>query len=203
MINAEGMTVLEIVESVFGKFKCIQSGTGGWWVYELCPGRVVRQFHEVITIDTTSGVPRSHVEMEHILGKYNPNESKVAKEDEWKYVVNGTSTATLKSKGKVSSVTPPPAGGNGAYYFQEYIHGDVCDHEDVTDSAIKAGEFGEGDIERATTVRYFCGKQLEMTVKEDSTCHYIVDVTMPDLCGHPLFKAPVSKRQVVKCLPNV
>jgi hypothetical protein len=40
-----------------------------------------------------------------------------------------------------------------------------------------------------------------MTVKEDSTCYYIVKVSIPALCTHPLFQAPISKKQVVKCLP--
>ena len=81
-----------------------------------------------------------------------------------------------------------------------YKRQDLCDHEDVTDSAIKAGAFGEGGIERSTTIRYSCGVKFEMIVKEDSTCHYIADVTVPALCSHPLFRAPVSKKQVVKCL---
>jgi len=186
------MTVVEIIESLFRKDRCMQTGTGGWWLYELCPGRHIRQFHEVTLLDRITGVPRAEVESEHILGVYNPMDDLVEKEDEWQHVVNETAATTGASSG---------SRGNGAYYAQEYTSGEVCDHEDVTDSAIKAGEFGEGHIERATTVRYSCGSQLGMTVKEDSTCHYVVDVTMPVLCGHPFFKAPVSKRQVVKCLP--
>jgi hypothetical protein len=168
------------------------------WLFELCAGRHVRQVHEVTLLDRITGVPRTEVETEHILGMYDTEDDLITKESEWKHVVNETKTTTgSSSKGGKS----PPGGGNGAYYKQEYVSGDVCDHEDVTDSAIKAGEFGEGGIQRATTVKYSCGNQLEMTVKEDSTCHYIVDVTIPALCGHPFFKAPVSKRQVVKCLP--
>lgn len=193
------MTVVEILNSLFGKDKCMQTGTGGWWLYELCPGRHVRQFHEVTLLDRITGVPRTEVETEHILGKYDAKvDDFVSKEDEWKHVVNETKTTTTSTGGASGSSA---AKGNGAYYAQEYTSGEVCDHEDVTDSAIKAGEFGEGHIGRATTVKYSCGNQLGMTVKEDSTCHYIVDVRIPELCVHPFFKAPVSKRQVVKCLP--
>lgn len=163
------------------------------WLFELCPGRHVRQFHEVTLLDRITGVPRTQIETEYILGLYDTENDLITKESEWKHVVNETKTG--------ASARSPSGGGNGAYYSQDYIFGDVCDHVDVTDSAIKAGEFGEGGIERATTVKYSCGNQLEMNVKEDSTCHYIVDVTIPALCGHPFFKAPVSKRQVVKCLP--
>jgi hypothetical protein len=112
----------------------------------------------------------------------------------------GTGSTSGVKKGRQKQL-PTKLGGNGAYFFEEYTKGDVCDHEDVTDSAVKAGSFGEGGIERATTVCYSCGTSLDMAVKEDSTCHYIVDISVPTLCDHPLFKAPISKRQVVKCLP--
>ena len=179
------------------------------WVYELCPGQYIRQFHEVTLMDRISGTASTEVESEHILGKYDPQvHGTTPKHLEWKNVVNATNLGLGGSGGgsggrsnKPRARNPSAHGGNGAYYFQEYTGGNVCDHEDVTDSAIKAGQIGEGHIERATTVRYSCGNQLEMTVKEDSTCHYIVDVSIPALCDHPLFRAPVSKKQVFKCLP--
>jgi hypothetical protein len=156
-------------------------------------------------MDRISGAASTEVESEHILGKYNPKVyESTPKHMEWKNVVNATNlgigSKNNKPRARVSGA-PTAHGGNGAYYFEEYPSGDVCDHEDVTDSAIKAGQVGEGGIERGTTVRYSCGNQVEMTVKEDSTCHYLVDVSIPALCAHPLFKAPVSNKQVVKCLP--
>lgn len=174
------------------------------WVYELCPGEYVRQFHEVTLMDRLSGVANTEVESEHILGKYDPKTNDIPKHMEWKNVVNATELGIGSKNNKPISQAPWESaahGGNGAYFFQEFTSGNVCDHEDVTDSAIKAGQIGEGGIERATTVRYSCGNQVEMNVKEDSTCHYLVDVSIPALCAHPLFKAPVSKKQVVKCLP--
>ena len=52
------------------------------------------------------------------------------------------------------------------------------------------------------TIRYSCGKKYELVrVNEDTTCHYVFDVTVPALCGHPLFKAEMARTQVVKCLP--
>ena len=138
---------------------------------------------------------------EFILGKFDATvHESVTKEMDWQHVVNATDLG-IDSRQTKGRATPTAHGGNGAYYFQEYTSGDVCNHQDVTDSAIKAGQVGEGGIERATTVRYSCGNQLDITVKEDSTCHYILDVSIPELCYHPLFKAPVSKKQVVKCLP--
>jgi len=168
-------------------------------------------------MDRVTGVKRLLVETEHFLGRFDPESTNLSKEDELQHIVNPTA-ATVGGGGgggsgsnsnnqviKTRMVPPGPLshGGNGAYFFQEYKRGDVCDHETVTDSAIKAGEVGEGLVERSTTVRYGCGTDLRLTVKEDSTCHYVADVTFPALCQHPLFRAPVSKRQVVKCIPEV
>jgi hypothetical protein len=176
------------------------------WVYEMCHGLHIRQFHEMMVVDKVTGLAKNQVETEYILGKYRAADHEMYPADsEWKHVVNATEDGGLPGSGL------PPAkprrrskgayGGNGAYYHQEYTGGDACDDPDVTEATIKAGQVGEGAVERASSVRYSCGPALGMTIKEDSTCHYIVDVSIPALCGHPLFKASVSKQQVVKCLP--
>jgi hypothetical protein len=198
--DIEKMSVREILEITFGPNSntCMQSGLGGWWNYELCPGKHVRQFHVVSLMDRISGVSSTSVGKEHILGRYDPVvHGSLSEESEWQSVVNATNLGIGSSKSK----SPTAHGGNGAYFFQEYAGGDVCDHADVADSAIKAGAVGEGHIQRGTTVRYSCGNQMEMTVKEDSTCHYLVDVSIPAMCEHPFFRASISKKQVVKCLP--
>jgi hypothetical protein len=166
-------------------------------MYEICPGALVRQFHETTLMDRVSGASSTAVDTEHILGKYNAEDHEsYPNESEWQHVVN----ATVLAGGAIPSL-PSAYGGNGAYYYQEYTGGDVCDHTDVTEAAIKAGAVGEGGVERASTVRYSCGTRMSLKVKEDSTCHYLVEVTIPALCDHPLFRPPVSKRQILKCLP--
>eukprot|EP00535_Pseudo-nitzschia_heimii_P001924 CAMPEP_0197176478 /NCGR_PEP_ID=MMETSP1423-20130617/2394_1 /TAXON_ID=476441 /ORGANISM="Pseudo-nitzschia heimii, Strain UNC1101" /LENGTH=675 /DNA_ID=CAMNT_0042625859 /DNA_START=11 /DNA_END=2038 /DNA_ORIENTATION=+ len=232
--EAETMSVREILEWTFPDRFCLRAQTAGWWSYEFCPGAYVRQYHEdepsvdsvtnAITAALAAGgggeggqpTKKKPGVTEFYLGRYLEEDHPVVdREDDWKHVVNATTTTNAAdSRGGSSSSFPSPvpssaagapsasaAGGNGARYVQEYTGGDVCDHEDVTDSAVKAGEFGEGKIERAVTVRYSCLEHLSITVKEDSTCHYIADVTLPTLCHHPLFRPPVSKKQVVKCLP--
>ncbi len=69
--------------------------------------------------------------------------------------------------------------------------------------SFKGGSFLHASVERSSTVRFMCGNRRELVddVKEDSTCHYILDVTVPELCHHELFWAEVTKKQIVECLP--
>jgi Glucosidase II beta subunit-like protein len=162
-------------------------------VYEICYFQGIRQFHEIAGVRRTAGgqtMTSRVVETEHSLGKYNGELAEaVPDEEEWKLVVNATSGG--KSFGD----------GNGAYYQAEYTGGDVCDHSDVTDSAVVAGSTGSRGLQRSSTARFYCGQRYDVQVSEDHTCHYIVEVKVPELCRHPLFRAPVSKKQVMKCLP--
>jgi hypothetical protein len=154
----------------------------------------------------------SQNEAEHILGKYVGSVwDSVSEADEWKHVINVTTDAAL---GRIIS-----------YIEVEYKDGDVCDDETVTEAAIVAVDpmhlrprFDEGEnaksdsindqpaslgnvVSRSATVRYYCGDQYGLQISEDRTCHYVVSVTVPTLCKHPLFQVPVAKKQVVKCLP--
>jgi hypothetical protein len=167
---------------------CLQTNAG-WWTYEFCHKQYVRQFHEAAATRrnqaTGAMVTSKVIETEHSLGKYDPDKyDSIPDEEEYKLVVNATDQQ-----------------GTSAYLEVEYTGGDVCEHPDVTESAIVAGTAGGSMVERAATVRYSCGSQFDVSVNEDSTCHYIVQVTVPDLCIHPTFKKPVSKKQVIKCLP--
>lgn len=203
-------TLERVLENV-----CLQNNDGGWWTYEMCWGKHVRQFHEEKLLDRLTGLASKTVDTQHYLGFYSAEElEKFPDDEEVNHVVNATEDivggAAGGEKGTVGGILvkrgarPSDFGGNGAYFVQEFTKGDVCADGDVTAAAVKAGTLGKGGIERATTVRYFCGGSHHpelMRVNEDSTCHYVVDVAIPDLCEHPLFKAPVFKKQVVKCLP--
>lgn len=201
VMDIENLSISNILDLTFerpGK-RCIQYGAG-WWVYELCPGKYIRQYHEISRLDPVSGTSSVVIDAEHILGRFDKSRNTWNDED-WKYVVNSTSTLKARS-GQSMSWVPTIHGGNGAFLVHEYAWGDVCDSDDVTDSAIKAGAIGEGRIERSATVKLGCGSLIEMTVNEDTTCHYVVHVTIPALCNHPLFRAPTSKQHLVKCLPH-
>ncbi|KAL7556960.1 hypothetical protein ACA910_005306 [Epithemia clementina (nom. ined.)] len=184
----ENESVMEILERTLSGF-CLQSSTGGWWTYEICHKKNIRQYHESVGARKNKNgavYTARTVETDHNLGNYQPNVfAAIVPEDEWKFVVNATDR-----KG----------GAKKPYFELEYIGGDVCDHSDVTDAAIVAGGSSQKGISRASSVRYQCGETYDISVSEDSTCHYIVSVDLPDLCKHPLFQQPVSKKQVFKCL---
>jgi|SaaInl74LU_5_DNA_1037368.scaffolds.fasta_scaffold24044_2 hypothetical protein len=183
------------------------------WTYEYCHGRFIKQYHANNLIDPNTGAQKMRIESEHLLGKYT-NALNYPSEDEHLHVVNVTGLSADMDIGRRNkrgalnigngggNQNEKGPGGNGAVFVQEYLHGDFCDHEDVAESVIKGGNIVHGSVERSSTVRFSCGKSLEVVdIKEDSTCHYIIDVAVPALCNHPLFIAPITKTQVVKCLP--
>jgi hypothetical protein len=190
-IPKENESVMQILERTLGGRKpvCLQSLTGGWWTFEFCQGQSIRQFHEAIgTTRDKHGTPKTTriVETEHNLGLPQTNMFQaIVPEDEYRFIVNATD-----KKGR-----------RKPYFELEYTNGDICDDEDVRDSAIVAGNSGAQGLSRSSSVRYTCGERYDIQVNEDSTCHYIVDIVVPDLCRHPLFKTPISKKQLFKCLP--
>ena len=198
----ENESIREILDRVLNML-CLQTNHGGWWTYEICYKQSIRQFHETIGTKRNSAgakIVAKITETEHTLGVYDETKERrhIPDAEEWKLVVNATVSRT--GSNSVGSVWGE---GSGAYYEIEYTGGEVCDDADVTDSAIVAGSAvgANGDVERSSTVRFFCGELYDVAVHEDSTCHYIVQVKVPALCQHRLFRAPSAKKQVIKCLP--
>ena len=197
----ENESIREILDRVLNML-CLQTTLGGWWTYEICYQQRIRQFHETIGTKRNSAgakVVAKITETEHVLGLYDESKERndIPDTEEWKLVVNATNARTGGTSG--GNVWGE---GSGAYYEIEYTGGDVCDHTDVTDSAIVAGSAigTSGGVERSSSVRFYCGEMYDVAVHEDSTCHYIVQVKVPALCQHRLFRAPSAKKQVIKCL---
>mmetsp|Transcript_2767 Transcript_2767/g.4123 ORF Transcript_2767/g.4123 Transcript_2767/m.4123 type:complete len:409 (+) Transcript_2767:594-1820(+) len=172
---------------------CLSSNTNEWWAYEFCHGAVIRQYHEGNVFDPDSGITTRQIESEYFLGYYDADTLEGFEDnDERKYVVNVTESLFDRTTKKKSLTNQR---GNGAYFYQEYTNGQICDGNDPD---VKS----KGGIRRSTTVRFFCGPRYELSnVNEDSTCHYVVDVTIPDLCENAFFRAPDNKKRVLKCLP--
>ena len=186
-------SIREIVDRTLEKVCLRQGNHNQWWIYELCHGQHVHQFHEGNVFDPETGLTSMQIETEYVLGIYDEEASEsFVREDEIKYVVNVTefdkAASVIMQAKRINR-------GNGAYFYQEYTDGQVCDGNDPD---VK----NKGGVPRSTTVRFYCGTTYELSnVNEDSTCHYVMDVTIPDLCEHPLVKKSADKKQVIKCLP--
>ena len=172
----------------------------GWWAYSFCYQSSAYQYHESINLNVEKGAIESTIEAKHVLGKYDPvTAERFPNEDEVKHIIfpQGDLNEGLENGNGLESM-----GLDSAYFVQEYIHGDLCEGDDVIDSAIKGGEVGEGGIERSTTIRFFCGNKRELVrINEDRTCHYVVDITVPELCTQKYFERPHIKKHAVKCVP--
>ena len=183
--------------------RCLKRNEG-WWSYKFCYKGAISQFHESFDLDADRGVMKALIESENTLGIFDPVAAeRYPNEDEVQYVVfpQGIYEEDAKS-GTESTPTPQTSGLESAYFYQEYTSGDVCEGEDVIDSAIKGGEMGEGVIQRSTTVRYFCGDKRELIkINEDHTCHYIIDISVPELCSHKFFEIQHIDKHAVKCMP--
>jgi len=211
----DGMSIRDTLDQAFRKEPCLKKNLG-WWTYKFCHGRFVRQIHTRSVVDSTTGFTKQIPEVDNSLGVYLNSGNSITdypNEEEHLHVLNakgsghadweiGHRKGSITHNGRLTNNDKHPGRNNGAMFVQEYAHGEDCDHEDVAESVVKGGNVVHGSVERSTTVRFSCGKRLELIdIKEDSTCHYIFDVTVPELCHHELFRAVVTKTQVVKCLP--
>jgi len=156
---------------------CLQRNDG-WWRYELCHMRHARQFHASTAVDAATGLATVVIESDHKLGLFDMSNLLSPYPDDHE-VMHMENERTAN-----------------AVFVMDYINGDMCDNsDDVKDESLKK-------VARATTVKFSCGKNYELVrIEEDRTCHYVFHVTVPELCRNPLFRAPVLKEQVVKCLP--
>ncbi|CAB9517061.1 Protein OS-9 homolog [Seminavis robusta] len=187
----EFLTVSNILDETLGD-NCLYSARVGWWTYEYCHKHYIRQFHGP---ENASGKAKPNFKKTNpaddthfLLGYYNKDRDPLSEPEEWRHIVNRTSDTLLEGlHGTVRH------GGNGAYFELEYTNGEVCLLEDPSENEFPA-------MERACTVRLSCDSTFAVSVQEDSTCHYIVEVTIPSLCRHPLFKPATTRKRIVKCL---
>lgn len=96
------------------------------------------------------------------------------------YEAESAETDTVKAEATES---------HGQYVKQTYLHGDACD---LTGST------------RQTEVRYTCGEggqEAIVSMKEPSTCHYMLTVAVPGLCQLPTFHQEAEPITHITCKP--
>ena len=164
--NVSALAMLEPLNGV-----CL-SRHEGWWSYEMCYQRHVRQFHLVTGTDA-KGKPTSHIEGEYILG-----ESKGAT---MKRSFFPSNAASVDAHGMDDGAP----GATVASLEVEYTDGTPCD---LTETP------------RRSTLQFVCGATDKIeSIVEDYTCHYKVVITTPHLCKHPAFIRTKPPTRAVTC----
>lgn len=202
----KGGSIRHIIDTAFGNKPFCLKKNEGFWTYNFCHKESIFQVHDNVDIVVIKGAILTVETEKFTIGYYDKQSSEsYSNEKEIEHVYHPDGRPILsQDDADLRSLARQKVGAPGAYYAQEYSGGDVCDGAGVTEWAKKNGKsFGKDGyaMHRATTVRFFCGKRLELAkIYEDSICHYIIDITIPDLCFHEYFDIPQVKKHAVKCL---
>ncbi|KZT11225.1 uncharacterized protein LAESUDRAFT_720423 [Laetiporus sulphureus 93-53] len=146
----------------------------GWFTYSYCHNSHVRQFHEL---------PHQHP---HRLGEYKPQE-----DTEWEAYTLGRAPPqlepgadlTVAEEAAVAANLELAKGAGSHYLVQRWGDGTYCE---------KTGQ------KREVEVQFHCSMTMTDTilfVKETQTCHYVLHIATPRLCGVPGFKSRHDSRE--------
>ena len=150
----------------------------GWWTYEFCFAKHVRQFHVS---------PQGKLEAEYVLGKatleeYHPNswlnfDKSSDNEETDDYVLN-----------VLEKVHSQSTSLSNTYYSEKYTHGTTCDVH-----------HGSRNIE----IRWHCSPSASASfirsIKEPASCQYLMDIDSPLLCQHPLYSTETQLFHQMNC----
>ncbi|EMD38417.1 hypothetical protein CERSUDRAFT_93950 [Gelatoporia subvermispora B] len=145
-----------------------------WFTYAYCHNSHVRQFHEL---------PHQHP---HRPGEYRPVE-----DTEWEAYtlgkappsLEGGADLTVAEEAAVAANIELARGAGSRYLVQRWGDGTYCD---------KTGK------SREIEVQFHCSMTMTDTilfVKETQTCHYVLHIATPRLCGEPGFKSRGDTRE--------
>jgi len=176
----------EVTQTLLQSWSLLQPLSGkclyhrqGWFTYSYCHNSHVRQFRE-----------QPHVHP-HLAG-YKPEE-----DPEWEAYTLGQAPENPESGADLSiaeqnalAVNLELARGAGnRYLVQRWGDGTTCD---------KTGR------EREIEIQFHCSMTMTDTIlfiKETSTCHYVLVIQTPRLCGDPVFRSRLENREesTIRC----
>lgn len=148
----------------------------GWWTYEFCAGRQLRQYH---------ADPQGKVEKEYILGSalHKPSPSGGAAG-----TINTASMSGEEYLAHLESLKIDSEAGH-PYYSEHYAHGTPCDVTQGTPREFEA--------------RWTCSPSAAGTairsVKEPASCRYILEVESPLICEHPSYRTSETPLYLMTC----
>ncbi|KAL6305427.1 hypothetical protein BKA93DRAFT_779785 [Sparassis latifolia] len=145
----------------------------GWFTYSYCHNLHVRQFHELPHQNRVGGEyqPEEDNEWEsYTLGKAPPS-------------LEGGADLTVAEQAAVAANVELARGAGSRYLVQRWGDGSYCE---------KTGR------RREIEVQFHCSMTMPDTilfVKETQTCHYVLHIATPRLCGEPGFKSRHDARE--------
>ena len=148
----------------------------GWWTYEFCIGKQLRQYH---------ADPQGKVEKEYILG------SALHKSPVGGSPLSASSLASMSDEDYLSHLESLKLDTDASlpYYSESFDHGTPCD---VT-----------GGVPRQFEARWSCSAAATSTsirsVKEPSSCRYILELESPLICQHPSYRSLETPSYVTTC----
>ncbi|XP_011626391.2 protein OS-9 homolog isoform X1 [Amborella trichopoda] len=145
----------------------------GWWVYEFCYHKKLRQVHW----------EDNKIVQEFVMGTYDPEVTAA-------FNSNHSGVSTLKdprSKDAAQRYWKAENLYDSRYHAHLYTNGTVCD---LTNEP------------RETEVRFMCSESPRVSItsiKEISTCKYAVTIQCPMLCRHPMFREERPAWHTINC----
>jgi len=167
-----GPSPLELLSPLFSNQACSYR-VDIYWIYEVCHGRHVRQYH-----NEREG--KTQKEQEYFLGKWKMFDG-LKLEEELKRLASLNYPGPTKTR-KVDGVNLP-------FFEMNMSDGTVCDLS------------GRPRQTNVLYVCYPQSKHNVFSVKETSTCQYEVIILTSYLCSHPWYKPPNSDELNIDCLP--
>jgi len=177
-------TSLTVAELLDGFEKPCLRLNEGWWAYEFCHLKHIRQFHEeeVTVVNKDEGNDGNNKEKKkeqvtkrlavvdsHSLGKYTGSTS-ISEIDKRMKIIKGATSAKT-------------------YASMWYEGGDVCD---LTQRP------------RRTEVRIYCDDSAHsrfVDISERATCEYVLRLSSRAICRHPAFTPDKPITQQIVCRP--
>jgi hypothetical protein len=155
----------------------------GWWSYEFCMGKHVRQYH-ADHVQQADGRKKTVVQAEYFLGMAGGPSSKKEQKKSGGDPASRKKATGKSAGGELIAVAEDPSMSR---FIVEFKNGTLCD---------------ESNSRREITIEMKCGvADAFQSVQEDRTCHYTLLFATPRLCSHPDFKQKAKARQKVKVVP--
>lgn len=141
----------------------------GWWTYEFCFGRQVRQFHTN---------PQGKIEAEYFLGRL----AEPALGVDYLHDIETNDRELLRllesMKEDIPSGTP--------FYSERYKYGTPCDIAE-----------GQRSVEIRWNCAPQATQTLIRSIKEPISCHYVMEVDSPLLCQHADYKSDTEPHHAI------